>query len=85
MAIDNFIPDIWRADMEVAFGKFEDMSVGIALLPDAQQGAGQLAGFIVREEFDPFFSDFGEEVSFSPPTSPKPLDELFGQLFGVMG
>ena len=30
-------------------------------------------------------SDFGEEVSFSPPTSPKPLDELFGQLFGVMG
>ena len=30
-------------------------------------------------------SDFGEEVSFSPPTSPKPLDELFGQLFGVIG
>ena len=30
-------------------------------------------------------SDFGEEVSFNPPTSPKPLDELFGQLFGVMG
>ena len=30
-------------------------------------------------------SDFGEEVSFSPPKSPKPLDELFGQLFGVMG
>jgi hypothetical protein len=30
-------------------------------------------------------SDFGEEVSFSPPTSPKPLDELFGQLFGAMG
>jgi hypothetical protein len=30
-------------------------------------------------------SDFGEGVSFSPPTSPKPLDELFGQLFGVMG
>ena len=30
-------------------------------------------------------SDFGEDVSFSPPTSPKPLDELFGQLFGVMG
>jgi hypothetical protein len=30
-------------------------------------------------------SDFGEEISFSPPTSPKPLDELFGQLFGVMG
>jgi hypothetical protein len=30
-------------------------------------------------------SDFGEDVSFSPPTSPKPLDELFGQLFGVIG
>ena len=30
-------------------------------------------------------SDFGEEVSFSPPTSPKALDELFGQLFGAMG
>ncbi len=30
-------------------------------------------------------SDFGEDVSFSPPKSPKPLDELFGQLFGVMG
>lgn len=30
-------------------------------------------------------SDFGREVSFSPPKSPKPLDELFGRLFGVMG
>ena len=30
-------------------------------------------------------SDFGEEVSFSPPKEGKPLDELFGQLFGVMG
>jgi hypothetical protein len=30
-------------------------------------------------------SDFGREVSFSPPKSPRPLDELFGQLFGVMG
>ena len=30
-------------------------------------------------------SDFGEEVSFSPPKEAKPLDELFGQLFGVMG
>ncbi len=30
-------------------------------------------------------SDFGRDVSFSPPKSPKPLDELFGQLFGVMG
>jgi hypothetical protein len=30
-------------------------------------------------------SDFGEEVSFSPPKGAKPLDELFGQLFGVMG
>jgi hypothetical protein len=29
--------------------------------------------------------DFGEEVSFSPPKDAKPLDELFGQLFGVMG
>ena len=30
-------------------------------------------------------SDFGERVSFSRPTSAKPLDELFGQLFGAMG
>ena len=30
-------------------------------------------------------SDFGRDVSFSPPKSSKPLDELFGQLFGVMG
>jgi hypothetical protein len=30
-------------------------------------------------------SNFGEEVSFSPPKDAKPLDELFGQLFGVMG
>jgi hypothetical protein len=30
-------------------------------------------------------SDFGEDVSFSPPKSSRPLDELFGQLFGVMG
>jgi hypothetical protein len=30
-------------------------------------------------------SDFGEEVSFSLPKDSKPLDELFGQLFGVMG
>jgi hypothetical protein len=30
-------------------------------------------------------SDFGEKVSFSPPKDAKPLDELFGQLFGVMG
>ena len=30
-------------------------------------------------------SDFGREVSFSPPKSPRPLDELFGQLFGVLG
>jgi hypothetical protein len=30
-------------------------------------------------------SDFGEEVSFSPPKDAKPLGELFGQLFGVMG
>ena len=30
-------------------------------------------------------SDFGEDVSFSPPKDAKPLDELFGQLFGVMG
>ncbi len=30
-------------------------------------------------------SDFGREVSFSPPTSSRPLDDLFGQLFGVMG
>lgn len=30
-------------------------------------------------------SDFGEEVSLSPPTSSKPLDELFGQLFGLLG
>jgi hypothetical protein len=30
-------------------------------------------------------SNFGEEVSFSPPKDAKPLDELSGQLFGVMG
>src|SRR4029453_9373201 len=30
-------------------------------------------------------SEFGQEVSFSPPKDAKPLDELFGQLFGVMG
>ena len=30
-------------------------------------------------------SDFGEDVSFSPPKDAKPLEELFGQLFGVMG
>jgi hypothetical protein len=30
-------------------------------------------------------SDFGEDVSFTPPKDPRPLDELFGQLFGVMG
>jgi hypothetical protein len=30
-------------------------------------------------------SDFGEDVSFSPPKDAKRLDELFGQLFGVMG
>jgi hypothetical protein len=30
-------------------------------------------------------SNFGQDVSFSPPKDPKPLDELFGQLFGVMG
>jgi hypothetical protein len=30
-------------------------------------------------------SDFGREVSFSQPKSSRPLDELFGQLFGVMG
>jgi len=30
-------------------------------------------------------SDFGEDVSFTPPKSPRPLDELFGQLFGVLG
>lgn len=30
-------------------------------------------------------SDFGQDVSFSPPKDARPLDELFGQLFGVMG
>ena len=30
-------------------------------------------------------SDFGQDVSFSAPKSPRPLDELAGQLFGVMG
>jgi hypothetical protein len=30
-------------------------------------------------------SDFGQEVSFSAPKDARPLDELFGQLFGVMG
>ena len=30
-------------------------------------------------------SDFGQEVSFNPPKDPRPLDDLFGQLFGVMG
>jgi LppX_LprAFG lipoprotein len=30
-------------------------------------------------------SDFGQEVSFSPPKDPRPLDDLFGQLFGVVG
>jgi hypothetical protein len=30
-------------------------------------------------------SDFGKDVSFTAPKGAKPLDELFGQLFGVMG
>jgi hypothetical protein len=30
-------------------------------------------------------SRFGEDVSFSAPKNARPLDELFGQLFGVMG
>lgn len=30
-------------------------------------------------------SDFGQDVSFSPPENSRPLDELFDQLFGVMG
>jgi len=30
-------------------------------------------------------SDFGEDVSFSAPKGAKPLDQLFGQLFGEMG
>jgi hypothetical protein len=30
-------------------------------LGEAEAAAGQLAGFVVREEFDPFFSDFSEE------------------------
>ncbi len=30
-------------------------------LGEAEAAAGQLAGFVVREELDPFFSDFGEE------------------------
>jgi hypothetical protein len=30
-------------------------------------------------------SDFGQEVSFSPPKDARPLAELAGQLFGVMG
>ena len=30
-------------------------------LGEAEAAAGQFAGFIVREEFDAFFSDFGEE------------------------
>jgi hypothetical protein len=30
-------------------------------------------------------SDFGQDISFSPPKDARPLDELFGQLFGVMG
>jgi LppX_LprAFG lipoprotein len=30
-------------------------------------------------------SEFGEDVSFSAPKDARPLDELFGQLFGVMG
>jgi hypothetical protein len=30
-------------------------------------------------------SRFGEDVSFSAPKDARPLDELFGQLFGVMG
>ena len=28
---------------------------------------------------------FRQDVSFSPPKDARPLDELFGQLFGVMG
>jgi hypothetical protein len=31
------------------------------------------------------FSDFGEDVSFNAPKGAKPLDQLFGQLFGEMG
>jgi hypothetical protein len=31
------------------------------------------------------FSDFGEDVSFSAPTGAKPLDQLFGRMFGEMG
>jgi hypothetical protein len=30
-------------------------------------------------------SDFGKDVSFTAPKGAKPLDELFQQLFGVMG
>jgi hypothetical protein len=36
------------ADVEVALREFEDVAVGVARLPDVEQGAGQVPGFLLE-------------------------------------
>jgi hypothetical protein len=48
---------------------------------DSQELDSSDGAFTVAVEL----SRFGEDVSFSAPKNARPLDELFGQLFGVMG
>jgi hypothetical protein len=48
---------------------------------DSEDLASSDGPFSVKIEL----SDFGEDVSFSAPKDARPLDELFQQIFGVMG
>jgi hypothetical protein len=48
---------------------------------DSEDIASSDGPFSVKVEL----SDFGEDVSFSAPKDARPLDELFQQIFGVMG